>query len=137
MRITVAEALALTDRELWQLGQVTVSGWLYANMLVNCLVDQQGAERGIFLIADPTEGEESICERLLDSECGGFAIGGGTVLFCGPTEVTGKLSRMSFPMLPLSMGQISRIVHRGREAKAAGAGKVPHGFSVLPAPDER
>src|SRR4051812_3781899 len=45
--LTVAEALALPDRQLWGMGPVTVSGVLYANGLLCCLVDREGDPNGI------------------------------------------------------------------------------------------
>jgi hypothetical protein len=134
MRLTVAEAFMLPDHQLWHLGPVTVSGYLYANSPVSCLVDQQGESRGVLLLTNPTK-ELSICERLLDSDCCGFAIGGGTILFAGPTEVTGQLARLHFPMFPLTMGGITEIVHRGKKAaqgQKATDGPKWHTFSVAP-----
>ena len=126
--LTVAEALALPDRQLWGMGPVTVSGVLYANKLLCCLVDREGDPNGILLLAG--EGELPLVERLLDSDCLGFAIGGGSLLFFGSTEVTGRLDSMSFPMFRRVMGGITRIVHRGVEARSGVPGPVVHRFSV-------
>ena len=127
--LTVAEALALTDRQLWGMGPVTVSGVLYANGLLCCLVDREGDPNGILLLADKDK-ELPIVERLMDSDCMGFAIGGGSLLFFGPTEVTGALGSMSFPMFRRVMGGITRIVHRGVEARSGVPGPAVHRFSV-------
>lgn len=134
MLLTVKESLALPDRQLWTLGPVTISGYLYVSA-VDALVDQRGDVPGILLRTAPDK-ERPIRERLFDSECCGFAIGGGTVVFASPSEITGRLRRLHLPMFPLEMEEIRDIVFRGQKAGHWEIERTPqlHSFSVLPEP---